>query len=395
VRTQRITQRDVARQAGVSQRLVSAVLHNNAPNIRVGAETRERIRRAAAELGYRPNVVARSLVARKTHTLGLVIGNLTNPVYGELTNSVHWAAAARGYDVMIALSEGWFEQQSHGVEKLLERRVDGLLLWTDYGHEEEEALSRLRSEGPPLVVVGIELPDEMTSYVAVDRTAGVAEAVAHLVRLGHTRIGYVGYDARPELQVRYATKFRGFVQGLAEHGLSPDRVWSFDRLPGRADHRPLWQSLAEEIARVPDLPSALIVGGDALALALLASFARAGIRVPDDVALIGYDDVPTAVMSIPALTTIAQPTRALAEEAVSCLLERIDDPDAAPCRTLLRPRLVVRESCGARQAPPVASPGVVRLREETVGKAPAPSRDEMPLFSCGGRKSDLGGEINC
>src|SRR5262249_18468109 len=127
----RATQRDVAEHAGVSQRLVSAVLHDNAPNIRVSREPRERIRRAAAELGYRPNVVARSLVARKTHTLGFVIRNLTNPVYGELTNHVHRAAAAHDFDLMIAVNEGQSEHPSDLIEKMLARCVDGLLVWSD------------------------------------------------------------------------------------------------------------------------------------------------------------------------------------------------------------------------------------------------------------------------
>jgi DNA-binding LacI/PurR family transcriptional regulator len=198
------------------------------------------------------------------------------------------------------------------------------------------------------------VPDAPTSYVAVDRPVGVAEAVTHLVRLGHTRIGYVGSEARAGVPAPHATKFEGFLRGLAAHGLSPDRVWSFDRFPWNVDHRPLWIALAEEIARVPDLPSALIVGSDALALALLAAFTRAGIRVPEDVALIGYDDVPAAATSVPALTTLAQPTQELAEVAVDLLLELIRDPGSAPRRKMLPPRLVIRESCGAGTAAPTA-----------------------------------------
>src|SRR5437870_4999973 len=123
------TQLDVARRAGVSRRLVSAVLHDNDPNIRVSAATRERVRHAAVELGYRPNIVARSLVTGRTRTLGFVITTLANPFFGELSDGLQRAAAVHGYDVALAVSGGGFASQAHQVERLLERQVDGLLLW--------------------------------------------------------------------------------------------------------------------------------------------------------------------------------------------------------------------------------------------------------------------------
>jgi LacI family transcriptional regulator len=226
--------------------------------------------------------------------------------------------------------------------------------------------------------MGIAVPDAATSYVAVDRPAGVAEAVAHLVRLGHTRIGYVGSEARAGLPAPHATKFEGFLRGLAAHGLSPARVWSFDRFPWNVDHRPLWIALAEEIARSPELPSALIVGSDALALAMLAAFARAGIRVPEDVALIGYDDAPAAATSIPALTTLAQPTQDLAAAAVEILFGLVGDPGGGPRRRMLPPRLVVRESCGARGTRPAPFPQGALLREERHWTPAEASAVEVP-----------------
>jgi LacI family transcriptional regulator len=341
------TQLDVAQRAGVSRRLVSAVLHNNDPNIRVSPATRERVRRAAAELGYRPNIVARSLVTGKTRTLGFVITTLANPFFGELSDALQRAAAVHGYDVAIAVSGGGFANQAHQVEKLLARQVDGLLVWAGRARSEYEALACLGPKGPPLVVLGTGLPDAATSCVAVDRAGGVADAVAHLARLGHTRFGYAGYDARPGHQPHFPSKFQGFCRGLAALALAPDRIWPFEPFPWDADHRPLVLSVAEEIAAGTDLPSALIAEDDPLALALLAALARAGRRVPADAAVIGYDDVPAATTSVPALTTVAQPTRELAQEALRALLALMEDPCRPPHRALLRPRLVIRESCGA------------------------------------------------
>jgi DNA-binding LacI/PurR family transcriptional regulator len=168
--------------------------------------------------------------------------------------------------------------------------------------------------------------------------------------LGHTRLGYAGYDARPGHHPSYRSKFQGFGDGLAAHGLAPDRVWPFEPFPWDADHRALVLSVAREIAAAPDLPSALIAEDDPLALALLAALTRAGRRVPEDVAVIGYDDVPAATTSVPALTTVAQPTQELAQEAVRALLALLKEPERPPYRAVLRPRLVVRESCGADSA---------------------------------------------
>lgn len=363
MRRQATTQRDVARRAGVSQRLVSAVLHQNAGGIRCAPSTRERVLRAAAELGYRPNAVARSLVAGRTHTLGLIVGNLTNPAYAELVNHIHLAAAERGYEVMIALAEADARRPHGPPERLLTRRVDGLLVWSGHGYPDEGWIQRARAEGVPLVVMGDTPAAEGISYVAVDRAAGVEEAVHHLVRLGRRRLSYAGVDARGGRERSPTSKYAGFLRGLAAHNLRPHRVCSFDPLPWDADPRPLLRALSDQLARQSDRVDGLVVGGDMLAFALLGAFARAGVRVPEQVAVVGYDDVPIAALSVPSLTTLEQPKEALAREAVRLLLHQIAHPDAEPQGVALRPRLRIRESCGGA-AGETASPALPPLLRE-------------------------------
>src|SRR5436305_5059412 len=159
MRTPGATQAEVARRAGVSQRLVSAVLHDNAPNIRVSAGTRERVQRAAAELGYRPNAVARSLVTGRTRTLGFVISTLANPFFAELAEALHRAAWEREYDLFVGLHDGDRDREAQQLHRLLDRRVEGILIWPGHPRDDFSSLVFLAERRAPFLLLGASPPD--------------------------------------------------------------------------------------------------------------------------------------------------------------------------------------------------------------------------------------------
>jgi LacI family transcriptional regulator, galactose operon repressor len=344
----RATQSDVARQAGVSRRLVSAVLHSNAPNIRVSAETRERVERAAAELGYRPNVVARSLVTGKTHTLGLVIHSLSNPFFAELAEALYAAARARGYDLLIALAEGRHDLQLHQMEYLIQRRVDGLLVWMGRSTSRYPCLAPDVGRRVPYVALGRCIPEGGTDCIGVDRAAGMEQAVAHLVQLGITAIGYLGNDVVADPPPESTSKFAGFLAALRRRDLAPAaciyQSWR-QFIPDESDVA--GYEVGRELAAGSTRPRALLCEGDRVALGLIAGLEDGGLHVPQDVAVIGYDGIAEGRLSRPPLTTVAQPSEQLVELGLAALLRQIEDPDAPAEPITLEPRLIVRQSCGA------------------------------------------------
>lgn len=344
----RATQADVARHAGVSRRLVSAVLHSNAPNIRVSAETRQRVERAASELGYRPNVVARSLVTGRTQTLGLVIPSLSNPFFAELAEALYASARLRGYDLLIALAEGRHDLQLHQMEYLIQRRVDGLLVWMGGAIARYPCLATETGMRIPYVALGRGIPEGDTSCIGVDRAVGMELAVAHLMRLGITAIGYLGNDVVADPPAEATTKFAGFLAAMRRRGREPaaciHQSWR-QFIPDESDVA--GYEVGRELARAATRPEALICEGDRVALGLIAGLEDGGLDVPRDLAVIGYDGIAEGRLSRPALTTVAQPREQLVELGLAALLRQIEEPDAPSAPVTLAPRLIVRQSCGA------------------------------------------------
>jgi LacI family transcriptional regulator len=329
----RVTILKVAERAGVSQTTVSYVL-NDRPNHGIPPETRERVRRAAAELGYRPNALARGLVRGRTNSLGFVIATLANPFFAELTDSLYRAARERGYELLIALDDGSFDQEAEHLERFLERRVDGILIWAGHARGEYRGAPRLDAQRTPYVLLGKHADDEVTSFIDVDRPAGIERAVAHLVRLGRTRIGYLGYEVGEAMHCPFPS-------------LAP------------AEIRTVGYEAGARLAALPRLPEAVICGGDQIALGVIAALVERANRVPEDVAVIGFDGIADGAFSRPRLTTLAHPIAGLVEQGLATVLHLMKEPNAPPRRVTLTPELVVRESCGGLLAGAAAREGAV------------------------------------
>jgi LacI family transcriptional regulator len=313
---------DVAERSGVSKSTVSNVIRGT---IGVSPDRQRRVLEAVEELGYRPNALARQLVLQRTSTIGVVVGDLGNPFYGELVKLLERHAHERGYTTTVSNTDGHPEREADRVEALLERRVAGIAMLQFSG--DRTILDELIADGIPVAVVSS--TDPRVDSVGVDETRGLALAVEHLAGLGHRRLAYVTSPLVEERTNR--ARHETFALTCAAAGCEQVALTLDDALPAGV--------------------TAVAAANDMIAIELIDRLERAGARVPADVSVVGFDGIAVGALARIGLTTVAQPHERLADAGIRLLLERIDGGRAAPPRQiLLEPHLIVR-STTARKEP--------------------------------------------
>jgi len=327
----------VATLAGVSRTTVSFVVNGRA-DVRIPPETRRRVEAAAQELGYHPHGAARQLAGGKSLTVGLVLRQSTEQVVADaLLAETLWglaaAARAQAYRVLVeplVPGEGTYS------ELLRTQRADGLVV--SGPRDDDRELAELVRDGFPIVLQGSR-PDLDAPSVDVDNRAGARGAVEHLIGLGHRRIGCI--TNAPLAYTAAAERLAGYRDALEASGIAfSDRLvveGSFDAASGHA-------AMAELLSRAD--PTAVFVASDVVAIGALRGLRDAGLQVPGDVSVVGFDDIPLAEHFDPPLTTVRLPAFSLGEKAGQLLLERIAGRPV-PSRTLLATQLVIRESTSA------------------------------------------------
>jgi LacI family transcriptional regulator len=324
--------KDVAAQAGVSVATVSRVLNNN-PS--VTEETRNRVYDAMAALNYRPNAVARSLRTEATKTLGLIIGDILNPFFTELARAVEDEAREAGYTVVIGNADERANQQDHYVRTLLEQRVDGLIICPTA--EVTPLVEEVSRSGLPLVFLDRTLPGIDVPSVRADGTQAIMELIAHLRTLGHRRIAFI---SGPGILSTGRERTQAFLAAAAREGLEiPEeyvQAGDFRAASG--------QALTSALLDLPEPPEAIFLGDNLMSLGALDEIRRRGLRIPDDIVLASFDDVPWFAHVDPPITAISQPTAELGRRAVRVILDALR---GNPAESVVLPAtLVVRESCG-------------------------------------------------
>jgi DNA-binding LacI/PurR family transcriptional regulator len=321
--SQRPTIVDVANLSGVSKSTVSNVVRNSG---RVSERTRERVLESIDILGYRPNALARDLVRRRASTIGVLVGDLANTFYAEMVKLMEVQASGVGYTTMICNTDGDLALERARVETLLERAVRGVVLLQFSG--ERSVLDELRAAQVPVVVVSCW--DDRADCVAVDDEAGMRLAVEHLYELGHRRIAHV--TGRLLEDTTRAARFAGYQSAMRDHGLSALKVDADDS--------------AHELVTGSDPVTAFVTGNDVMAVRLVDALEAAGVRVPAEVSVVGFDGIALGAHSRIALTTVSQPRDELTTRGLGLLLERIQSPSgtAPPRLVTLPPTLVVRGS---------------------------------------------------
>jgi LacI family transcriptional regulator len=338
-RRQRPTIVDVAARSGVSKSTVSNVIRGAS---HVSDETRRRVLAAVAELGYRPNAVARQLVQQRTNTIGVVVGDLTNPIYSELVRWLEQYALAHGYTTMVSNTDGHPEREAARIEALLERRVAGVAMLQFSG--DRSVIDELDQDGVPVTVISCF--EERTDCVTADESKGLALAVRHLAGLGHERLAYVTSPLVEEHTNR--ARHESFVRECRRVGCREVATLSLE-VEGVLGGDPAAAAPLAELLAAHPRPTGFAAANDIAAIALIEAAERLGAMVPRDVSVVGFDGITLGGLSRIGLTTVAQPRKRMAEIGIELLTGRIDGGSAAPPRhVLLEPELVVR----ATTAPP-------------------------------------------
>lgn len=335
-----VTIREVARRAGVSIATVSYVLNESAP---ISEETRARVMAAAAELGYRPSALARSLRVRQSHTIGYswhhVPRDHWHPILDPFLYSMAQAAEAQGYHILTfaqpADGDPWRPYQ----ELMLTGRVDGFIL--SETNRDDPRIRYLLDHDFPFVAFGRANEEWDFPYVDVDNAAGTRMAVKHLVELAHRRIAVIAW---PEDSLTGSYRLQGYLEGMATAGLPVGPAWVVRTENSEAAGRQAMQML---LALPPDRrPTAVVTMSDLMAIGAMNALYEAGLQPGRDVSVVGFDDVPMAQYLRPPLTTLRQPIAEVGARVVEMLLRLIRGEPLPERRVLLPPRLIVRESSG-------------------------------------------------
>ena len=342
---------DVARAARVSPSTVSRVLNHTASGVAISPATVERVRAAAEKLRYRPNASARSLRTAKTQTVGVIVRDLTAPYSAEFLRVIYATCRERGYHVLVGNAEQSAEEGWALGDILSPDRVDGILLQGDVlppsiSDEEMDAFVREHRH-----VVGVGCPPSLAGEVSisVDNALGVTLALDHLFDQGHRSIAYVGATEAPQ-SWEDALRWKAFSHYMATHGLP----WGSEYAAViRGNSLAAAHDALHHVLGAPEPPTAAFASNDLSALLLLKVALLSGLRVPDDLSLIGFDDITYAALSTPGLTTVRQPIEDIGRYAAGALLDRITGVEptstilegaVAPDRVLFAPTLICRES---------------------------------------------------
>jgi len=327
--------KDVAQQAGVSASTVSHVINGTRF---VSDGLRERVLGTMRELSYQPNGVARSLRTKRTNVVALVIPDITNPYFPEVARGVQDVAEKRDYVVILCNTDRVLSRELRFLETLRRQRVEGLIL--NPSGVTIRDLRELEEASIPVVLIGSQIDHPELDVVLVDNTRGAYNAVKHLIDLGHRRIGLVG---GPRTASSGEQRFQGYIRALMEHGLPIDE--------GLITEGPFTNGggyeCMKQLLALQSPPTAVFASSDVMAIGALMAIQETGLRVPDDLSLVGFDDIAEASATVPKLTTIAQPKRQTGEVAAQLLFNRIES--AAPPRrqkVVLDHKLVVRGSTG-------------------------------------------------
>ncbi|WP_026486081.1 LacI family DNA-binding transcriptional regulator [Caldanaerobius polysaccharolyticus] len=319
---------DVAKRAGVSPSTVSRALSGRAP---VKFETKQRIMEAIKELDFKPNILAKGLKEGKTNTVGLIIPNICNPLFPAIAKGVEDEARKNGYTVFLCNTDENLSIEMDYVEKLKERWVDGLIFATvkdRYDHIEDLEKSRF-----PVVLLVRKYPNALHS-VTLDNYEGAKMAVEYLWQRGHRRIWFLCGDTRLSL---YSDRLSGYLDAVKQRGIDCNCGRAIENINTMEEAEKTLYSLLDG-----DRPDAIFAASDPMAIAAMRAVKSRGFRVPEDISIMGFDDLDMAAYVDPPLTTVSQPVREMGAEAFSMLLKLINRESVRP--RVIKPELVIRKS---------------------------------------------------
>jgi LacI family transcriptional regulator len=333
----RATIHEVAKRAKVSITTVSRAI--NSPSL-VEPHTARRIGKAIDDLSYYPDIHARSLVSGKSKILGLIVSDITNPFFPDLVKGFEEVVVQHGYEVMVSSTNYDPARMALCVRRMLERQVEGVAVMTS--EMEEHLVDQLVSRRVPTVFLDVGTPGEGISNIVVDYAQGINEAVQHLFDLGHRKIGFI---SGPETLASARTRRTAFLQAVASHGMLQSELWL-----RQGDHKVAGGVAAmNELLKLDDRPTAVMASNDLTAIGMMSAIRKAGLSVPKDISVVGFDDIWLAAFTEPPLTTVLFPRDQVAEQACRALMSGLAAPqkDGKPSEYRVDTHLIVRESTAA------------------------------------------------
>jgi len=328
---------DIARLAGVSTATVSKVF-NQTGNI--SEKTRRRILEISRELNYQPNVLASALNGKKTFSLGLLIPDMVNPFFAELARNVEDRAQELGFNLIICNTDNDMKKEVKYIQLLRQKSVDGIIVAT--GVRNDEFLKELIDQNVPVALVAREMSVLATSTVLVDDFAGGYNATRHLIDLGHKRIAVIAESMSVSSSKE---RVRGYRHALEEAGL----VYAEELVAASDFSIESGRETAQAILRQAERPTAIFACNDLLAIGAMQAAKELGIRVPEELSVVGFDNTILASITDPPMTTVAQPIRAMGHQVVDLIVSEINETSTVKQRVVLLPELIVRQSTRALQ----------------------------------------------
>jgi DNA-binding LacI/PurR family transcriptional regulator len=334
----RVTLHDVATHAGVSHQTVSRVINKSG---NVHPETRAKVEAAIEKLGYRPNMIARSMVSGNTRTLGCISPNLTNYIFTKIIESAQAEAQRQGFFILTG-SASTIDDVKPLLDELLNRRVDGLMILNPRDDKRYRLLEPLSEKGVPIIYLKNTSTNQKISSVNCDDQKGGYLATKHLIDLGHTAIATISGLRNEECS---SDRLHGYHQALEEAGISPNNELLVE---GN------WTAQSginavEKLNTYKRNFSAIFAQNDQMALGAIRGLRKEGFKIPEDYSVIGYDDIPLAAIFDPPLTTIRQPLDEFGEQAAEIIIRVIKDPNKKAVQVRLSPTLIKRKTSAAFQ----------------------------------------------
>jgi DNA-binding LacI/PurR family transcriptional regulator len=331
---------DVARMAGVVAMTASRAINQSGY---VSTEVRERVSEAVKKLNYRPNMVARQLRVRHLNAIGILLPDIANPFSTELVDGVKQVFDEAGYTTFIATTSGSIRQEGASLQAFADHRVDGLIVATRGTKMGDEVLREISRRGIPTVTIGRPVKLASVDCVTANHWQGAFDAVTHLISIGHRDIGFIGISPEDRLTLR---RYRGYAAALEQAGLEirTEYIVGPPNAPAFATQEDGFSGM-EKLAQLRRPPTAVFARNDFTAIGAMRAAHTLGMRVPDDMAIVGFDNIPLAAFTTPPLTTVAQPIREQGAAAARFLLDRITATESRASKKIsMECKLIIRGS---------------------------------------------------
>jgi LacI family transcriptional regulator len=336
----RASLKDIAEALNVSKTLVSLVLNNKANEWGISEETQKKVRKKAEELNYYPNQMARGLRTGKSNIIGLVVADISNPFYAKISKTIEFEVTRLGYHLLVCSSDEVEEKENKLIELLRDRqRVEGIIVATT--QQDAEQFNQLKKQQYPLVFIDRKLPSFACSYVGVDNTKGAYQMVEHLIKLGMRKIGMVNIS--PMHLSSLNERVDGYKEALKKHGIKLNNDWIQS-----VSYQDIGNTTTQAINNLVNSGvEAIFTINNYVAINCLQALHKLKKRIPEDIAIVCFDDLDAFNFSHPPLTTVAQPLEEIALEAVKMLMKQVDGKKFMVQEKILPTSLVIRESCGS------------------------------------------------